>query len=237
MKPISPTEPVTDLRRIKIIENGEPLVNFLEIYPSLMLDRPRFDYERETFLRKSVAEKLFAANESLLSKGMHLRIIEGWRPPFIQRRMYEWSWARFTALHPEWSETRLRRTTNRFTAPMTEKVPPPHTTGGAMDLALYKGDTALQMVDPYEQRDHKGFVANAPLLGDEAKRHREIMAEALLPTGITNYPSEYWHWSYGDQGWAYRGGHDHAIYAAITPPNWQPHESHTRKEPLNYVFE
>jgi zinc D-Ala-D-Ala dipeptidase len=228
----SPAEPVTELRKVRIVENGEPLLDFLKECTTLKLDRPRFNYRRETLLRRAVLVKLCEANEALLSQGLHLRVIEGWRPPFIQRRMYRWSWNRFKELHPDWSETKLTRTVNRFTAPMNTKVPPPHTTGGAIDLALYRGDEALDMISPYEAMDHRGFHAGAPLLGDEARSNRELLAAALEPIGITNYPSEYWHWSYGDQGWAYRGGHDHALYGAVEPHNWEPSSHDDTDEPL-----
>jgi zinc D-Ala-D-Ala dipeptidase len=229
---ISPAEPVTELRKVRIVECGEPLVDFLRECPHLLLDRPRFNYRRETLLRKSVLEKLCEANESLMRQGYHLRVIEGWRPPFIQRRMYSWSWNRFRQLHPDWSDVQLRRHTNRFTAPMNDRVPPPHTTGGAMDLALYRGEEAMEMMAPYALRDYHGFSFAAPKLGDVARRNRDILAEALLPVGITNYPSEYWHWSYGDQGWAYRGGHEHAIYGPISPADWVPSAEDDTDEPL-----
>jgi D-alanyl-D-alanine dipeptidase len=151
--------------------------------------------------------------------------------------MYQWSWNRFKKLHPDWTDVKLRRTTNRFTAPMNDLVPPPHTTGGAIDLALYRGDEPLDMMSPYGPRDHRGFGTHAKELSEQAQRNRGILAEALVPVGITNYPSEFWHWSYGDQGWAYRGGHPHAIYGPITPPGWEPHESHTSEEPLVFVFD
>jgi D-alanyl-D-alanine dipeptidase len=118
---------------------------------------------------------------------------------------------------------------------MNERVPPPHTTGGAVDLALYRGDEPMEMIAPYMPRDYHGFVANAPKLGDEARRNRAILAEAIAPTGITNYPSEFWHWSYGDQGWAYRGGHNNAIYGAITPSDWVPDPSQISDQPLVFV--
>ncbi len=219
---ISIAEPVTALRRVRIVECGEPLVDFLRECPALVLDRPRFNYQRETLLRKTVCEKLCQANEALLSQGLHIRVIEGWRAPFIQRRMYQWSWDRYSTLHPDWSEVKLKRHVNRFTAPMNNQVPPPHTTGGAMDLALYRGDEPLDMISPYEQRDYHGFLWRARRLSDMAKHNRQVMEESLTAVGITNYPSEYWHWSYGDQGWAYRGGHAAALYGPISPPDWQP---------------
>lgn len=210
---------MTQLRRVPIVENGEPLVNYLELGPELREDRPRFKYQRASLLRQSVAAALIRANDRLLRQGYRLHVIEGWRSPRIQIRMYRSTWIRFRALHPEMSESAMRRLVNRYTAPMNERVPPPHSTGGAMDLALYSfAGEELEIHAPFEAFDVRSFSTEAKGITDLARRHRALMAEALTAEGITNYPSEYWHWSYGDQGWAYRGGHPHALYAATHGP-------------------
>ncbi len=219
---ISAAEPVTALRHVKIVDNGERLVNFLEMCPGLLLDRARFNYRRETLLRQSVAEKLCAANRNL-PKGYRLAIVEGWRAPHIQQRMYRFVWERFQKEHPDWSDTQLRRTVNKFSAPLNTRVPPPHTTGAAIDLMLADQDgNACDHNSPFDAFDPHCAAFDAPGLSDAARKTRDILAAALVPTGITNYPSEFWHWTYGDQGWAYRGRHAHALYAAITPPDWKP---------------
>src|SRR5690348_11894860 len=100
---LSPAEPVSRLRYVQITECGEPLVDFLRTCPDLHLDRPRFRYRRETLLRQSVAEKLCRA-DGLLPPGYRLAIIEGWRPPHIQQRMYRTLRDRFHREHPDWSE-------------------------------------------------------------------------------------------------------------------------------------
>src|SRR2546423_5092 len=94
----SPAEPVTELRRVKIVECGEEMVDFLKFCPGLLLDKPRFKYRRETLVRRSVAEMLCEANRRI-PRGYRLAIIEGWRPPYIQRRMYRFVWDRFAAEH------------------------------------------------------------------------------------------------------------------------------------------
>jgi zinc D-Ala-D-Ala dipeptidase len=232
----SKAEPVTELRKVKIVENGETLVDFLKLCPELRLDRPRFNYRRETQLRSTPAEMLCNANLALMKQGFRIQVVEGWRAPLIQKRMYASAWERFNKRNPDWSETKLRRTVNQFTAPMNLRVPPPHTTGGAMDLALTDLDgNPLDVTSPYERFDHKGYFFDAPLLTEEARRNRDVLAEALLKQGLTNYPSEYWHWSFGDQGWAYRGGHPHALYAAVTPEGWLPAPEDVSDAPLVYI--
>jgi len=171
-----------------------------------------------------------------MRKGRRIYIIEGWRAPLIQRRMYAAAWNRFARLYPDRSPTALKRIVNRFTAPVNTRVPPPHSTGGAMDITLTDMEgNPLDVRAPYAYRDPKGFAFAAPDLTDESRRNRDTLAEAMTATGITNYPAEFWHWSYGDQGWAYRGGHDFALYAATVPPGWTPDPADEIDDPLTWI--
>jgi D-alanyl-D-alanine dipeptidase len=230
---ISIAEPVSQLRHIKIIDNGEPLVNFLDECPELILDDARFKYRRETLARKSMARMLCEANSSLMKKGFRLAIVEGWRPPHIQKRMYLGTWNRFQERHPNWSDVTLRRVVNRYTAPIHGRVPPPHSTGGAVDLVLTDLEGNVQdHWSPYTWRDPTCFQFDAPGLSEAAQKTRALLSDAITPTGLTNYPSEYWHWSYGDQGWAYRGGHPHALYGPISPLGYEPEPADVSDAPL-----
>jgi D-alanyl-D-alanine dipeptidase len=219
---ISPAEPVSALRHIRIIECGEELVDFLALCPRLILDRPRFKYRRETLLRQTVAEKLCEAAHRL-PKGYRFLVVEGWRPPHIQRRMYRAVWNTIAPHYAGKSEAALTRIVNRYSAPMNPRVPPPHTTGAAIDLMLADSEgRELDLTSPFDPFDPRCASFDASGLSDAARRHRDIMAEALTSAGLTNYPSEYWHWSYGDQGWAYRGRHPHALYGATQPLGYTP---------------
>jgi D-alanyl-D-alanine dipeptidase len=37
----------------------------------------------------------------------------------------------------------------------------------------------------------------------------------MTGAGFVNYPSEWWHWSYGDRYWAVVTGEPHAIYGPV----------------------
>jgi len=233
---LSIAEPVSELRKVRIRDNGEPLVDFLELCPDLQMDRPRFTYRRETVLRKTVAEKLCAANAALMSKGFRILVVEGWRAPHIQRRMYAAVWKQFATRYPEKSHAALTRLVNQFTAPMNQRVPPPHSTGAAIDVTLTDLEgNPLDVRSPYVEFDPAGFHFAAPNLTPEARQNRATLAEAMVGAGITNYPSEYWHWSYGDQGWAYRGRYEHAIYKAIEPTDWRAHPDDLGEHPLEFI--
>lgn len=219
MAALSPDEPVSALRHIPSHDNGEPLVPFLELCPRIYWEprHPVFEYHRYQVARQSVAEMLCKAAHSL-PDGLRLAVVEGWRPPEIQRQMHAATRERLRREHPDWTPQHLSRTANRFSAPMDLRVPPPHTTGGAVDVHLVDPDgKLLDFYSPYALMDARGARMNARGLSPEASRNRGILRAALEATGLTNYPSEWWHWSYGDQGWAYRGEHPAALYAAIQP--------------------
>lgn len=237
MKKPSLAEPVTELRHIKIIECGEPLVEYLQLCPQLVRTRPYFVYRYETVVRESVARKLCAAAKAL-PKSYRMGVLEGWRPHHIQRRMYLSTWNRFKKLHPEWSDAQLRRVANRYTAPLNDRVPPPHSTGGAVDLFLLdKDENELDMRAPFEPNDRRAFHTDVDGLTPQALEHRRVFIEALIEGGLTNYPSEYWHWSYGDQGWAYRTGATHAIYGVTEPGGYEPDPDDLTEEPVQLAEE
>jgi D-alanyl-D-alanine dipeptidase len=43
-------------------------------------------------------------------------------------------------------------------------------------------------------------------ISDRARSHRDILSTALTAAGLVNYPTEWWHWSYGDRYWALKTG-------------------------------
>lgn len=235
-KKYSPAEPISDLQYIPIQDCGEPLMDYRETCPGLLIDTSRFVYKREFYVRKSLTEFLNHA-VSRTPKGLKLAILEGWRPFHIQRRMYIAVRNNLLEKHPDWSETKLLRKTNQFTAPINNKrVPPPHTTGGAIDIFVAHPDgKLLNHVAPFDRFDIRCFPMDAEGLNPEAREARDILKHCFADSGLTNYPSEYWHWSYGDQGWAYRGGHAAALYNMIEPTGYKPDDEEAIDEALPWT--
>ena len=88
----------------------------------------------------------------------------------------------------------------------------------AVDLNLLGADgTPVDMVSPYTLQDRRSSAMDARGVSPEARRNRAILAEALTGAGFSNYPAEWWHWSYGDQAWALRTGQEFAIFGMIAP--------------------
>jgi D-alanyl-D-alanine dipeptidase len=208
-------EPLTKLRAVPIRENGEPLVDPRGLSGRIRFadKTPKFDeMPRRPEVRRRVAEMLAEA-AGALPDGLDLLLFEGFRSPGRQRFMYDGIRDEFAQRHPEWSRATLHRMTNRMSAPPDDRCPPPHSTGGAFDLTLVRlgEDTPLDMTSPYAW-DETSAPMDARGLSAEARANRVLLSTALTAAGLTNYVGEWWHWSYGDSGWALRTGAPFAIY-------------------------
>jgi D-alanyl-D-alanine dipeptidase len=217
-------EPLEWLIPIPIEDNGEPLVDVFEVCPDLkwLHESPRFDFPRFGTARVSVANMLAHA-QSLLPDGLHLLIIGAFRPFETQKAMYDIVWAETKEKYPHWSDDFVTQYINVFSAPPIRDTPPPHTTGGAVDLGIVDANgERLDFVSPFKM----GWES-APMmvegLSDEARRNRALLSDVLTASGLTNFRGEWWHWSYGEPGWALRGGHRAALYGAVPDdqiPSW-----------------
>jgi zinc D-Ala-D-Ala dipeptidase len=213
--PTSFGEPLTKLRAVPIRENNEPLVEPRDLTKRLgfVAEHPRFiTMSRDTRVRRRVAEMLAEAANALPAN-LELRIIEGFRPISQQRFIYEHVKAEFVQRHPDWSKATLHRVVNRLCAPPDDKCPTPHSTGGAVDIAIVDLATGefIDVASPYEWGEESAPTVLKGL-SREAQRNRDLLIATMSATGITNYTGEWWHWSYGDSGWALRTGAEYAIY-------------------------
>ena len=219
-------EPLELLIPIPIEDKGEPLVDIFEFSDQIrwLQNSPRFDFPRYGLGRLSVA-KMVAHAQELLPSGLHLLVIGVFRPFEIQKKMYEIVMAETREKNPHWSEEFLIQYINVFAAPPTWDTPPPHSTGGAIDLGIVneKGER-LDFVSPFEM-GWESAPTQMEGLSSEARKNRDLLIDVLTASGLTNFRGEWWHWSYGEPGWALRGGHSAALYGAVPDdqiPEWTP---------------
>jgi D-alanyl-D-alanine dipeptidase len=215
-------ESLARLRRIQIEDCGEPLVDLLEHCPGLRFrgEHPRFDVPVGHWARQTVAEMLRRVME-ILPSGLTLEALDAFRPISVQRRTYRCLLEELRTEHPQWSRATLIRYANRFVAPPDARTPPPHSTGGAIDVRVLTPDgSPLEMNAPFDagRKSAPTFVRG---LSSETMRNRRILWDAMSEAGFTNYLGEWWHWSYGEPGWALRTERATAIYGPlddIPPP-------------------
>lgn len=165
----------------------------------------------EIFLRTSVVEKLLRIERQLLPLGLRLIIQEGYRPISVQEFVYNHSVPKnLKKGNPNLSDEEISRLVSQFAASANGDVqtsPPPHLTGGAVDLNLVYIDSHEQVdmakklgsfntlyPDALESMDAEGI--------EEARRFRRLLYWVLFYENMVTNPTEWWHASYGDQLWA-----------------------------------
>lgn len=213
-------EPIHRLDRIPLEENGEPLVDLRLVAPSVKIVRP----QTIPWCRKRVAEMAEQAAQ-MLPKGVHLGVTDAWRPLDRQQRIYDFMTQSAIEAFPDRSHASIRRTVNRWVAPPHSKSPPGHCTGAALDVNLldHAGET-IDVWSPFER--FKAARTYTLGLTEEAERNRLLLLETMLAVGFANCRDEWWHYSYGDSGWAVRLGFDKCFYglAQLDPSLYQEQE-------------
>ena len=200
---------------VPILECGEPLRDITE-QPALRLDPRKADPQRAyAKVRTGVLDRLTIAQASLPT-GLHLLIIEGYRAPALQRAYFATYEAELQRLHPDRSPGEIAVLASRYVAP--EDVAP-HPAGAAVDLTLCRSDgVELDLGTPVNATPEASSGAcyfAAPQVIGPARANRDLLSGVLTRAGLVNYPTEWWHWSYGDRYWAHATGAPHARYAPV----------------------
>ena len=142
-------------------------------------------------------------------------IVNGRSKPMTCSRVAE-----LTMVHPDHPAAALEEAAARYVTPPSRApgAPPPHLTGGAVDLTLGDGDGRPLDLGT----DFDAFVpeAGARALEDldvPARGLRRLLFWTMAAEGFTAYVEEWWHFDLGDQFWGLVRGHP-ARYAGADGP-------------------
>lgn len=216
-----PVETIANLDSIPIQENGEPLVNLADVCPSILL-RPFYKPLRgrqPLFARASVAQRLQIAQQWLDEQhpGYRIAVVDAHRSAAEQRWGHLILRYSLRLQHPTWPAALVREAANKYVAAPDAIAPPPHTTGGAIDVRLV-GPDGRQLNVQGPPLKLAAARTDYPHLSATVKHYRQILCAALNHAGFSNYEEEWWHWSYGDSGWALRSNQPFAFYDRVERP-------------------
>lgn len=197
---------------VPVEECGERLVDARHGGTLLVDTRAQDADDAFALLREGLLARLLHA-QTLLPGGLRLLFVEGYRPPGLQRSYFEEYEGRLRAIHPTWPAERLHAAASRYVSPPEIA---PHSAGSAVDLTLADADgRELDLgtrMDADPEESEGACYTDAGNITAGARRNREILGTALRGAGLVNYPTEWWHWSYGDRYWALMTGAPHALY-------------------------
>lgn len=215
---ISLSDPV--VRSVKLVETGEHFVDLADADDFVLVDHARRVVSNRSRhfskVRAGVAERLMIAARMLSDRKLHLVVKEGYRPLALQRTYFDRRLSTLRTENPSASESLLIELASRYAAPPEVAA---HPTGAAVDLTLATREgIELEMGSVLNATDEESSGAcytACQLISRQARDNRELLANAMHSAGFVNYPSEWWHWSYGDRYWAVISGEPHAIYGPI----------------------
>ena len=206
----------------RVTENGELLADARE-FTALRIDTRKADHDGSyAHLRADVLRRLLLAQAALPS-GIRLLMVEGFRPPALQRHYFDTYAATLRTAHPDAGPDRIRELASAYISPPEVA---PHVSGGAVDLTLCTEDgRELSLgteVNATPEESEGGCRTAAANIDAEARANRAVLGRAMTAAGFVNYPTEWWHWSYGDRYWALLTGAPTAKYGPASLHQPQP---------------
>ena len=210
---------------IPIQDCGEPLVpiplesfSVVQPHPYQVLGAPYGD-RSPYWLRTSVVEALLQAQALLQESqpGWQIQLFDAYRPIPVQRFMVDYTahelakqqGLEFTELSDLERHTLLTQVYQFWALPSTDpNTPPPHSTGAAVDITLVdEAGHPVEMGSPIDELSERSypdyFQQFSDLSSQHIHAHRCQLRQALVLAGFQQHPNEWWHFSKGDQLWAW----------------------------------
>lgn len=223
---------------IPIADCGEPLVPIpsapfarVDPHPYQRLGAP-YGHQSPYWLRLGVLEALTAAQNHLQRHHpqWRIQIFDAYRPIAVQAFMVNHA---FEELRQQRYPRQTDLTEDQHRALMAEVIqfwaspspdpttPPPHSTGAAIDISLVdaKGNP-IPMGSPIDEISDRSrpdyFAPNPDPEAQQFHTHRQILHRAMAAAGFCRHPQEWWHFSLGDQLWAWlqQQAHPHQAMSA-----------------------
>ncbi len=223
-------------QNIPIAECQEPLValpdHVLKIlpHPYISLGAPYSD-RSPFFVREDVLARLEKSQAYLQTLRPHwqIAIFDAYRPIPVQQFMVDYSFTQLAESRKleintlsEAEKNLLMSEVIKFWAVPSHdpQTPPPHSTGAAIDVTLYNTELLeVDMGSPIDEISDRSIPNYFATFRNEQAvnfhRDRQLLNEVMTHSGFQRHPNEWWHFSYGDQLWAWTSHQRAAIYGAV----------------------
>jgi len=164
------------------------LVDVAQLIPDAVLDlryatprnvvgRPLYPPGARCLLRPEVAERLARAADALRAEGFRLRLFDCYRPPAVQRLLFE------------------RESRPGFVADPAHGGSH-HNRGAAVDLGLASPDGGeVELPTDFDAFDVRARFDAVEGVSPAARAHRDALRRAMVAAGFLPSRSEWWHFS------------------------------------------
>ena len=179
------------------------------MYASYISEHPEYDgiYVRPKLLKRLVlAAKTLDAPYKLIVRAGH-------RPIAVQRRLLKECTADYKSDNPGISDEQALEHARAFVSDPDITLPP-HVCGAAVDVEIFNSYTGkyLDFGSTMNDDNEKSFLY-CQNLTDAQKNNRLMLVTSMLNAGLASCKTEWWHFSYGDQLWAWFYGNQNSFYS------------------------
>lgn len=207
------TLPDDCIRKVEIKECNEPLVR-IDTNSNITFDKRM---EKPIYLRKTVYALLCKFIDDVSKDGYTVKLYDAYRSFDDQLNSWNARLEQTRKEFPDYSEEEVVRATSLRVAHVADKSNVGgHQTGGAIDITLLKDGKEVDMGTRYEEYNSK-TITHSSLITKKQKKNRFYMKRKLEKYGFNNFPSEWWHFSYGDKMWSAYKHKKSCIYGYIEP--------------------
>jgi D-alanyl-D-alanine dipeptidase len=210
---------------VPIVECDEPLVEIpsdifalVTPHPYAKLGAP-YGEKSPFYVRKGVCDRLLNAHNTLqrTHSGWKIQIFDAYRPVAVQQFMVDYTFRAVAKaqgldsnqLTNAQREEVFQQVYQFWAIPNVDPaLPPPHSTGAAIDITLINTEghvvdmgSPIDEVSPRSFPNH--FAEHTGFREREYHYHRQLLHSIMTAAGFKRHWNEWWHFSYGDQIWAW----------------------------------
>jgi D-alanyl-D-alanine dipeptidase len=172
------------------------------------------------FLRQSVLNALVTAQNYLQQDYPHwqIQVFDAYRPISVQQFMVDYTFASVVEkqglnqknLSSQQRQQIWKQVYELWAVPSDNPLtPPPHSTGAAVDITLVDHTGKVMdmggEIDELSLRSYPNYYANSSEpLAQKYHQQRELLEQIMKAAGFLRHPGEWWHFSLGDQMWAWQ---------------------------------
>ena len=216
---------VKPYQQVAIAESGEPLVPLSDAEFSLVLPHPYaklgapYGEKSPFFVRQGVRDRLLVAQDLLQQThaGWRIQVFDAYRPIAVQQFMVDYTFEQLVQAQGLDSRQLGEAERQAFLVQVYEfwavpnpdpALPPPHSTGAAIDVTLVNSEgEAMEMGSPIDEISPRSypqhFAADPDPQAQQFHQARSLLCQVMTQAGFAQHPNEWWHFSFGDQMWAW----------------------------------
>jgi D-alanyl-D-alanine dipeptidase len=189
--------------------------------------------------REGLLPMLLSVNQQLADYGCEIVVYDAYRPITTQRGLWAWALTKIQKDHPGLSRAELEALTSQYSSdprrfdPEDATTWPIHASGASIDVMLRSLDTGRELdmgaafddLSPSAHTDQLEKALSRGQIGSDSPAliNRRVLYWTMSEAGFENYPSEFWHFDFGNQMYvlnarAKNASVDLAWYGYCEPP-------------------